>query len=255
VNGAGSTVRQAGRVTVVTGAGQGLGRAIAQRVVEDGGDVVVADLNLANAESVAAELGGNTLALEVDVADAGSVKAMAAATIERFGQVDALVNNAGILSTIDRRPFEELTVEEWDQVMNVNVRGIFFCCREFSSALRASPAGRIVNLSSAEVWHVRPLYIHYTASKAAVIGLTRALAREFGPDGVTVNAVAPGSTETEIVRKTVNAEIIQKLVSQQSIHTRVKAADIAAAVTYLIAPENTSQTGQCTIVDGGLAFQ
>jgi 3-oxoacyl-[acyl-carrier protein] reductase len=247
--------RQDGRVTVVTGAGQGLGRAIAQRLVAEGGEVVVADLNLDNAENVAAELGEAAMAVQVDVGDEASVQAMAAAVADRHPRIDGLINNAGILTNIKRREFEDLTVAEWDQVMNVNVRGIFLCCREFSAALRASAAGRIVNLSSAEVWHVRPLYIHYTASKAAVIGLTRALAREFGGDGIAVNAIAPGSTETEIARPTVNAEIIAGLVASQSIHTRAKAADIAAAAAYLASPENTSQTGQCTIIDGGLAFQ
>ena len=156
------------------------------------------------AESVCAELGTDrALAVEVDVSAADSVQHLREAALAKFGTVDVLVNNAAIFSTLTMRPFDEIPVAEWDQVMAVNVRGAFLCAQQFAPVMRSGGYGKIINISSATVFLGRPLYLHYVTSKAAIIGMTRALASELGPFGITVNAIAPGATETEIPRATV----------------------------------------------------
>jgi 3-oxoacyl-[acyl-carrier protein] reductase len=163
----------------VTGAGQGLGRAFALSLGDEGARVVIADLNRDRAESVCAELGPDrALAVEVDVSAADSVQHLREVTLAKFGTVDVLVNNAAVFSTLTMRPFDEIPVAEWDHVMAVNVRGAFLCAQQFAPAMRRSGYGKIINISSATVFLGRPLYLHYVTSKAAIIGMTRALASE-----------------------------------------------------------------------------
>jgi 3-oxoacyl-[acyl-carrier protein] reductase len=244
----------AGRAVLVTGAGQGLGRAFAHRLARDGARVAVADRNAAAAGAVADEIGAEALAVPVDVADEDAVAAMVDAVAGTFGGLDVLVNNAAVFSTLEMRPFEEIGVPEWDLVMAVNVRGPFLCARAAAPLMRRAGGGRIVNISSAAVLLGRPGYLHYVTSKSAVIGMTRSLATELGPDGVTVNAVLPGSTETEVPRATVTAEQVARIVERQAVKRRQVPGDLVGVVAFLAGPDSGFMTGQCLNVDGGAAF-
>lgn len=244
--------RLRGRTAIVTGAGQGLGRAFARRLADEGATVVVADLDRDKAASVAAEVGGIPVA--VDIADADSVQAMVRETMAAAGSVDILVNNASIFSTLRMRRFEEIPVAEWDQVMAVNVRGAFLCTRAVVPCMRTEGRGKIINISSGTVWIGRPEYLHYVTSKAALIGMTRALASELGPDGITVNAVTPGATQTEIPRSTVTPEQADRIVAGQAIKRRGVPDDLVGTVAFLAGPDSDFITGQTINVDGGAAY-
>jgi 3-oxoacyl-[acyl-carrier protein] reductase len=240
---------------LVTGAAQGLGRAFAHRLVAEGAVVAVADRNLKGAEAVVDELGADrALAVEVDVADEASVQAMAAAVLKRWNRLDVLVNNASIFSGIAMKPFEEISVAEWDELMAVNVKGAFLCARAAAPIMKSAGYGKIVNISSATVWIGRPFYLHYVTSKAALIGMTRALSRELGPFNVTVNALTPGATETEVPRQTVTAEQSQQIIAGQAIKRREVPADLVGTVVFLSSADSDFITGQTINVDGGAAF-
>lgn len=246
-----------GRVAVITGAGQGLGRAYAHRFVQEGAHVVVADVQEDKARNVVQEvqdLGGKGLALKVDVSDLESVRTMFDQTIERFGQVDVLINNASIFSTIKMKPFEEITLEEWNRLMAVNLTGSFLCCQAVSPHMRERKQGRIINISSGVVLMGRPFYAHYVASKAGIVGLTRALAKELGGDNITINAITPGPTETEVPRETVSPEQAKAMIEAQAIHRRETAEDLVGVAVFLASEDSRFITGQVINVDGGLNF-
>ena len=247
----------AGKAVIVTGAGQGIGRALSLRLAAEGALAAVADVNADGAARVAGEIaaaGGTAEAGHADVSDPASVRALVETAVERFGRVDALVNNAGIFSTIRMGPFEEISLEDWERVLRVNLTGTFLCCQAVAPHMRAQGSGSIVCISSGTVMIGRPWYAHYVASKAGVIGLTRALARELGPDGIRINAILPGSTETEIPRETVTPEQIAAHVEAQSIHRRVIPSDLAGTVSFLISDDAGMITGQSIAIDGGMAF-
>jgi 3-oxoacyl-[acyl-carrier protein] reductase len=246
--------RLAGRVAVVTGAGQGLGRAFAHRLAGEGARVAVADRNTDAARAVAGDIGAAALAVTVDVADEASVLSMVDEVARACGGIDVLVNNAAVFSTLAMRSFEEIGVPEWDLVMAVNVRGPFLCARAAAPLMRRAGSGKIVNISSAAVLLGRPGYLHYVTSKAAVIGMTRSLATELGPAGVTVNAVLPGSTETEVPRATVTPEQVVRIVDRQAVKRRQVPDDLVGVVAFLATPDSDFMTGQCLNVDGGAAF-
>lgn len=243
-----------GRVAIVTGAAQGIGAAVARDLVARGYRVAMLDVNQAAVEARAAEVGAASVGIAVDVTQIESLTDARDVVLGRFGRVDVLVNNAAVFSTLDMRPFEQIPIDEWDRVMAVNVRGVFACCTVFSADLRASGCGRVINISSGAAFMGRPGYLHYIASKSAVVGMTRSLAREFGSSGVTVNAVAPGSTETEVPRATVTEADVAAIVSAQAIKRRQKSADLLGAVAFFAAAESTFVTGQTLIVDGGVVF-
>lgn len=242
------------RVVVVTGAGQGLGRAFAHRLAGAGARVVVADLDLERAEAVAREIGEAGMAVPVDVSDEASVATLFDRVDSACGRLDVLVNNAAVFSTLRMGPFDEILVDEWDHVMAVNVRGPFLCSRAAAPLMRRTGGGKIVNISSATVFMGRPNYLHYVTSKAAVIGMTRALATELGPDNITVNALAPGSTETEVPRETVTPEQAERIVASQALGRRQVPEDLAGVMVFLASPASDFMTGQTMNVDGGAAF-
>jgi 3-oxoacyl-[acyl-carrier protein] reductase len=249
--------RLAGKVTIITGAGQGIGRAFAHRFSAEGAVVVAADRNEAGAAQTAEQVvaaGGVGLAATVDVADPDSVARIVAATLERWGRIDVLINNAAIFSTLTMKPFDQIGLSEWEDVLRVNLTGTFVCCKAVAATMRKQGAGRIVNLSSSTVLMGRTDYAHYVASKAGVVGLTRTLARELGPHGITVNTIMPGSTETEVPRETVTPQQAQAIVSAQSVPRRIQAADIVGAAVYLASPDADFVNGQTLVVDGGLNF-
>jgi 3-oxoacyl-[acyl-carrier protein] reductase len=244
------------RVVLVTGAAQGIGRAFSERFAQHGDHVVVADVQSDKAAHVAQALGGDGEALGVgmDVSDADSVRAAVDAAVDRVGRGDVRVNNAARFSTIEMKPFEDISPEEWRRVIDVNLTGTFLCCQAVAGPMRNAGGGAIVNVSSSTVLMGRPFYAHYVSSKAGVVGLTRALARELGDAQVTVNAIMPGSVETEVRRDSVSSDQAAELVARQTIHRRLRPDDIVGAAVFLASPEARLITGQTLVVDGGLNF-
>jgi 3-oxoacyl-[acyl-carrier protein] reductase len=242
---------------VVTGAGRGLGRAFALALSRAGHPVVVADLDAGNAERVAAEVraaGGQALASGVDVADPPSVARMAADADRAFGTPTVLVNNAAVFATLAMGPFTEITDELWDRVLRVNVTGAFTCCREIVPRMAEAGYGKVINISSASVLTGRPNYLHYVTSKAALIGLTRALASEVGGSGVRVNAVTHGSTRTEVERATITEADRHAMAMATALRREQSPEDLVGTIVFLAGPDSDFITGQTINVDGGYAF-
>jgi 3-oxoacyl-[acyl-carrier protein] reductase/pyridoxal 4-dehydrogenase len=235
-----------GRVAIVTGAGQGIGRAIAEKLRAEGASVIVADKNAETAEKAAAEIGGT--AHVTDVSDPDQVSALVAAAIGQFGKIDILVNDAAIVPFV---PWEELDFAEWRRVMSVNIDGVFLTCKAVYPHMKAAGYGRIVNICSNVVTAGTPNMAHYVSSKGAVFSFTRSLATEVGAHGITVNAVAPGLTASEGVLASPHAGAFDFVVSLQSIPRRGVPADIAPAVAFLASEEAHWITGQMLTADGG----
>jgi NAD(P)-dependent dehydrogenase (short-subunit alcohol dehydrogenase family) len=243
-----------GRVAIVTGAGQGIGRVFAKAFATAGAIPVIAERNHDKGSAVAAEVvaaGGAALAIHTDVADPASIEKMVATVDERFGRIDVLVNNAGIFSTLEMRPFDQIPLAEWDEVLRVNVTGPFLCSRAVLPAMRRAKWGRIINMASAAVTMGRPNYLHYIASKAALIGMSRSMGRELGGEGITVNAILPGATFTEIERKTVTPEQKARIIAQQCIPRPEVPEDLVGTLLFLASDGSAFMTGQALTVDGG----
>ena len=235
-----------GRVAIVTGAGQGIGRAIAEKLRDEGAGVIVADKNPETAAKTAAEIGGT--AHVTDVSDPDQVSALVAAAVDQFGRIDILVNDAAIVPFV---PWEELDFAEWRRVMSVNIDGVFLMCKAVYPHMKAAGYGRIVNIASNVVTAGTPNMAHYVSSKGAVFAFTRSLATEVGAHGITVNAVAPGLTASEGVLAGPHAGAFDFVVSLQSIPRRGVPADIAPAVAFLASEEAHWITGQMLTADGG----
>lgn len=244
-------------VTVVTGAGQGLGRAFALDLARRGWQLALADLDGDRAGEVAAEIaeaGGTARAFTCDVGDWDQVAGLAVALDRQLGPVTGLVNNAAIFSTLRMGPFEEIEPDAWERVLRVNISGAFHMCRAVMPAMKAAGYGKVVNISSATVLTGRPGYLHYVTSKAALIGFTRALATEVGPDGIRVNAITPGSTATEVERETITQEQRQAMAAATPLRRVQVPADLVGAVAFLLSRDSDFITGQTLNVDGGFAY-
>lgn len=246
----------ADRVVIVTGSGQGIGRELARQFAAAGAISVIADLSKQNADAVAAEItqaGGKALSIAVDVSDRDSVGAMVSAVIAQFGRIDTLVNNASLFSSLIKKPFEEITTAEWQQVMNVNVNGVFFCASAVAPKMRAQGFGRIINISSASVHRGTRNYLHYVTSKSALIGMTNSLARELGADGVTVNCIRPGTVATEVAERVANLTpgILQRNIELQCIPRTIVPSDLVGVTMFLATPAASFITGQTIACDGG----
>jgi 3-oxoacyl-[acyl-carrier protein] reductase len=246
-----------GRVVIVTGGGKGIGKVYSQEFAKAGARVVAADIDGAAAKAVAAELSGQGLAaigLETDIASEASTATMAQAALDQYGTIDVLINNASLMSVLARRSWLEIPVEEWDRVMAVNLRGMFLSCRAVFPAMQAKKRGKIVNISSSRVWDGTPNRLHYTTSKAGVIGFTRALAREVGERGITVNAVTPGMTQSETQVASSSGNYLAARVAGRAIERVQVPADLVGAVMFLSSAASDFMTGQTINVDGGRAM-
>jgi NAD(P)-dependent dehydrogenase (short-subunit alcohol dehydrogenase family) len=248
------TFSVADKVVVITGAGQGIGRTFAKSFASAGAKVVIAERNIEKARAVEREIAsgnGHATVIETDVADEASVKRLGTGVEQAFGRADVLINNAAIFSTLDMRPFDQIPLAEWEQVLRVNITGPFLCARAMLPLMRRHKWGRIVNMASGAVTLGRPNYLHYIASKAALAGMTHSMARELGADGITVNAVLPGATYTEIARKTVTPEQKERIVAMQSIPRPQLPEDLVGVVMFLASDASAFMTGQEVTVDGG----
>ncbi|MBI5615309.1 MAG: 3-oxoacyl-ACP reductase FabG [Gammaproteobacteria bacterium] len=246
-----------GKVVVVTGGGQGIGRVYAQAFAAAGALPVIADRHAEAGAAVAAalrEAGHEATAFTTDIADPASVDALVAAVLARHGRIDVLVNNASIFSTLTLRGFTEIPLEEWDHVLRVNVTGSFLMTRAVAPGMKSRGWGRVINMASAAVNMGRPNYLHYTTSKAAVIGMTRSLARELGAHGITVNAVLPGATTTEVPRETVTPQQKAAMIAMRSVPREEVPEDLVGTVLFLASEASAFVTGQSITVDGGLTF-
>jgi pyridoxal 4-dehydrogenase len=236
-----------GRVAIVTGGAQGIGRAIVDKFAAEGATVVVADVNGEGAEQAAPEGGAG---MRIDVSNQDDVKRMVDETLSRYDKLDVLVNNAAI---VPFTPWDDVSYEDWRRIMGVNLDGMFHSIKAAEGPMRESGYGRIVNVASNVVLAGTPNLAHYVASKGGVLAFTRALAREIGKYGITVNAVAPGLTETEGVLASPHAEAFDFVQMLQCIPRRGVAADIAPAVAFLASEEAGWITGQLLVVDGGMS--
>jgi len=243
-----------GRSVLITGGGKGIGKVYVEEFAKAGARVAAADIDMAAAENVGAALTKANLqafGLGVDIADESSVKAAVAAVLDRYSSIDVLINNASLMSTLPRRSFMEIPIEEWDRVMAVNLRGMFLCCRAVFPTMKAKGRGKIVNISSSRVWEGTPNRLHYTTSKAGVIGFTRALAREVGEFGITVNALTPGMTQSETQVASSSGNYLATRIAGRAIERVQVPADLVGAVMFLSSPASDFMTGQTVNVDGG----
>jgi len=242
-----------GKVAVVTGAAQGIGRAIAEGLAAEGARIVV--VGLAGAEEAAKSF-SDGVGITADVSNEADVQRLADETVERCGSIDILVNNAGLYASLEMRSFEQIPLDEWRRVMDVNVASMFLMCRAIVPVMRANGGGKIVNISSGTPFRGVPFLLHYVTSKGAIVALTRALAKEVGKDNVLVNCVAPGFTMSAGVQS--HPEVVEKLrdvsISARILQRDQMPQDVVGAVVYLSGPGSDFVTGQKIVIDGGQTF-
>ncbi|MEK6611538.1 MAG: SDR family NAD(P)-dependent oxidoreductase [Gemmatimonadota bacterium] len=241
----------AGQSTLVTGAGRGIGAAIARELAREGSDVALVDLGaFDDAERLAAELralGRKAVALHADVADFTAAEGAVAAAVSELGRLDGLVCNAGVAR--DRVSWK-MTEAEWDQVIDVNLKGCFAFCRAAAPVFRAQKGGRIVTIASINGLRGKFGQSNYAASKAGIVGLTKTLARELGPSGVTVNCVAPGIVRTEMTAS-LPAEVIARAVAESALGRMGEPEEVASVVAFLLSDRARYVTGEVIKIDGG----
>ena len=245
-----------GRVVIITGAGQGIGREFARQYAAAGAIVIVADLNINAAKKVQTEVeaaGGHARAIQVDIGDKASLEAMVAEVMTAYGKIDVLVNNAAIFASLKKRTFDQIPLDEWNQVLHVNITGTFLSVCAVLPAMKQAQWGRIINISSNAVRKGVMNYLHYVASKSAIIGMTNAMARELGPHGITVNCIRPGAVATEVdraVNTTPERRIAQ--MQEQCIPRGMVPPDLVGLAMFLSVPASGFITGQTIACDGGM---
>jgi 3-oxoacyl-[acyl-carrier protein] reductase len=241
-----------GKVVLITGAARGLGLAYAASLGQAGAHVVAGDL--ADCTDAVAAAGNDAFGVHLDVANAASCDSMAQQAQQRFGRIDALINNAALYGSLRGGRFNLISEESWDAAMAVNVKGIWNCCKAVVPAMRQSGGGSIVNVASLAATYGMPFALHYTTSKAAVIGLTRGLARELGRDSIRVNAVAPSAVMTEGTAEFFGDKMdrgLEVIRTGQSIQRTLEPDDLVATIAWLIDDGSKFVTGQTIAVDGG----
>jgi len=242
----------AGKTAIVTGAGTGIGRATAQLLARRGARVVAAGLQPERLRATVAEItaaGGEAVAVDADLSDPGAIEAVAARAHEAFGGTDVLVNNAAIYPI---GPWHDVDADEWDAVFATNVRGYFLMARAVREQMVARGGGAIVNIASVTFFWGEEQLVAYVASKGAVIGFTRALAREAGAEGIRVNAVAPGAFPTAATEIHADQDALwARVLEAQSIKRRGEVEDVARAIAFFAGEDSRFVTGQTLLVDGG----
>lgn len=243
------------KVIVITGAARGIGQEYARSFGVAGARIVAADINDCSATvDLVKQAGAEAAGMHLNVADAASAMALAQAATTAFGRIDGLVNNAALYGALRGGRFDTLSEADWDAAMAVNVKGIWNCCKAIVPVMRTAGGGSIVNISSLAATYGMPFGLHYTTSKAAVIGLTRGLARELGRDGIRVNAVAPGTVMTEGTREFFGQKIekaLEVIKSGQTIQRTLAPSDLVGTVLWLLSDASGFVTGQTISVDGG----
>jgi NAD(P)-dependent dehydrogenase (short-subunit alcohol dehydrogenase family) len=243
-----------GKIAIVTGAAQGIGAAYAIALAAEGAKVGLCDLS--RPDAVADKInqsGGDAISYACDVTDRAQVEAFVAETERRYGGVHILVNNAGLFANLALKPFFDLDSAEWDRVMAVNVRGSFECARAVFPIMKRQQYGKIINIASGTVFKGAPMMLHYVSSKAAVVGMTRALAREAGDHGIRVNCLAPGLTMSEgvVANKNWAGAIVSNNIASRCIKREGTTDDLTGALLFLASPESDFMSGQTVVVDGG----
>jgi|SRR5262250_1857637 len=244
-----------GKVVIVTGGGHGIGRAYCLGIAREGGTAVVADIDGAAADGVARAIAdsGKALATQVDVASFASCQAMARKTLDRFGKIDGLVNNAAIFMSVPvtHSGFQAIDEEEWDRVMTVNVKGLWQCSRAVVPAMQERKQGSIVNISSNMAFNGGQGMMHYVVSKSAVVGFSRVLARELGPDNIRVNTLAPGATLSEENPTNEAMKNYERTASTRILKRIERPEDLVGTALYLLSDLSNFVTGQVILVNGG----
>jgi len=244
------------KVAIITGAGRGIGRALALRYAEEGAQLFLPDISLERAESVVDEIrakGGEATAMETDISDENATGKMAEEVVQQYGKVDILVNNAAIWYGLNITPWNAWTVEEWDRIFSVNVRGTWLCCKAIAPLMIKQSRGKIINVASnvAKV-PAAQLFLPYSCSKGAVYTLTHALAKALGPSGINVNAIAPGYVASEASLAQMDSEkIFEIATSEQSIQKRLQPTDLVGAAVFLASEDSDFISGQVIYIDGG----
>jgi NAD(P)-dependent dehydrogenase (short-subunit alcohol dehydrogenase family) len=245
--------RLAGKTVVITGAGRGIGAVMAIRMAQEGANVVVTDvLDTKGTVEAITESGGSAIGISVDVTSDDNLAAMVEATEKAFGSLDILVNNASIFAALQPKPFMQIDNDEFDKVMTVNARGVHQATRAVVPAMLRAGGGKIVNIASGTFYYGAPGLSHYTASKGAVIALTRCYGRELGDKNIQVNAIAPGLTESEALQGNTGFDPARApTVQSRSIKREMLPEDLLGTLMYLITPDSNFVTGQTLNVDGG----
>jgi NAD(P)-dependent dehydrogenase (short-subunit alcohol dehydrogenase family) len=242
------------QVAIVTGAAQGIGAAYSRGLAKEGAAVTIVDIldpNPVAKEIVNAD--GKALPLRIDVSDESQTKEMVRKTVEAFGRVDILINNAAVYGNIVRKPFEEITVDEWDKLYAVNVRGIFLCVKAVAPHMKAQKRGKIINATSSTFFKGNEDFLHYVSSKGAVVAMTRSLARELGEYNINVNAIAPGQTLSEANLKR-GDQVDANSLRIRLLKKRLYPEDLVGTIIFLSSSDSDMMTGQVLLVDGGTAF-
>lgn len=246
--------RLEGKVAIITGAAQGIGAVYAHALAEEGAKVIIGDILDGDdtVQSIVSK-GGAAAFIKTDVSDEDSVAALVAATVDQFGGVDILVNNAAIWASLRAKPFEDITPDEWDRLMAVNVKGPFLCARAVVPHMRRKSYGRIVNIASGTAYKGTPNFLHYVTSKGAVLAMTRAIAREVGKDGITVNTLAPGLVLSEQV--VASPDLLEGLsapvLASRAIKRDQMPEDLIGPLLFLVSDDAAFMTGEVTVIDGG----
>lgn len=242
------------RVSIVTGAAQGIGATYAQAMAAEGAIVVCADvLDAAPIAQAIVSAGGRAIAMQTDVTSPESVRAMVDGTVKLYGRIDVLVNNAAVFGNISLKPFEQIESAEWDKVMAVNVRGVFECAKAVAPHMRHMRYGKIINIASGTVFKGTPMMLHYVSSKGAIVAMSRCLARELGDDGICVNTLAPGLTLSAnvLANPAWQGGVAAAIVASRAIKREQVPEDLCGTLVYLASSDSDFVTGQVILVDGG----